>query len=94
MDRRRKKKYRPRNPNHSRKLHNAVRLAKALHKHENLVQYRWLEVVKELTRLTPEQKQIIDSLANGKIDVIIGTHRLLSKDVKFKFYNAEIFIFN
>jgi len=31
-----------------------------------------------------EQKQIIDSLANGKIDVIIGTHRLLSKDVKFK----------
>ena len=31
---------------------------------------------KELTRLTEE-------LANGKIDVAIGTHRLLSKDVEF-----------
>ena len=31
-----------------------------------------------------EQKQIINDLAEGKINVICGTHRLLSKDVKFK----------
>ena len=30
------------------------------------------------------QKEILLQLANGKIDIIIGTHRLLSKDVKFK----------
>lgn len=31
-----------------------------------------------------EQKSIIEKLANGEIDIIIGTHRLLSNDVKFK----------
>jgi len=31
-----------------------------------------------------EQKEILKKLASGAIDVIIGTHRLLSKDVKFK----------
>lgn len=30
-----------------------------------------------------EQKQIIEDLKNGKINVICGTHRLLSKDIKF-----------
>jgi len=30
------------------------------------------------------QKEILLQLANGKIDIVIGTHRLLSKDVKFK----------
>ena len=35
-------------------------------------------------RSAKEQKQILQSLAQGNIDVIIGTHRLLSKDVKFK----------
>jgi transcription-repair coupling factor (superfamily II helicase) len=29
-------------------------------------------------------KQILSDLAKGKIDIIVGTHRLLSKDVKFK----------
>lgn len=33
---------------------------------------------------TKEQKQILQDLADGKINVICGTHRLLSKDVKFK----------
>ncbi|MCX8061834.1 MAG: transcription-repair coupling factor [Anaerolineales bacterium] len=34
---------------------------------------------------TPQQQQeIIHKLAEGKIDIIIGTHRLLSNDVKFK----------
>ncbi len=31
-----------------------------------------------------QQKQILADLESGKIDFIIGTHRLLSKDVKFK----------
>lgn len=31
-----------------------------------------------------EQKQIIQDLKKGKVDIIIGTHRLLSKDVRFK----------
>lgn len=34
---------------------------------------------------TPKQvKEILKMLASGEVDVIIGTHRLLSKDVKFK----------
>lgn len=30
-----------------------------------------------------EQRKIIDKLANGQIDIVIGTHRLLQKDVVF-----------
>ncbi|MGE0614799.1 MAG: transcription-repair coupling factor [Bacteriovoracia bacterium] len=32
----------------------------------------------------PEQQKLLQELAEGKIDVLIGTHRLLSKDVNFK----------
>lgn len=35
-------------------------------------------------RAPAQQKEIIEKLKNGKIDIIIGTHRLLSKDVGFK----------
>ncbi|MBT8382648.1 MAG: transcription-repair coupling factor [Ignavibacteria bacterium] len=31
-----------------------------------------------------EQNKILEDLEKGKLDVVIGTHRLLSKDVKFK----------
>lgn len=31
-----------------------------------------------------KQKETLQQLAEGKIDIIIGTHRLLSKDMKFK----------
>ena len=31
-----------------------------------------------------EQQQILDDLAEGKVDVVIGTHRLLSPDTRFK----------
>ncbi len=31
-----------------------------------------------------EQRAILNDLENGKIDIIIGTHRLLSSDIKFK----------
>lgn len=35
-------------------------------------------------RSAKEQKQILEALTQGKIDIIIGTHRLLSKDIRFK----------
>src|SRR5207244_3883725 len=31
-----------------------------------------------------EQRQIVEDLAEGKVDVVVGTHRLISSDVKFK----------
>jgi len=30
------------------------------------------------------QKEIVEQLAEAKVDIVIGTHRLLSKDIKFK----------
>jgi transcription-repair coupling factor (superfamily II helicase) len=35
-------------------------------------------------RTKQETKEILDGLAAGKVDIIVGTHRLLSKDVQFK----------
>jgi transcription-repair coupling factor (superfamily II helicase) len=35
-------------------------------------------------RSTKETKEIIQKLAEGRIDIIIGTHKLVSKDIKFK----------
>jgi transcription-repair coupling factor (superfamily II helicase) len=35
-------------------------------------------------RSPKEQKQIIEDLESGRVDIVIGTHRLLSKDVDFK----------
>lgn len=42
--------------------------------------------VEVISRFVPvnEQKKILCDLQNGKVDIIIGTHRLLSDDVKFK----------
>ena len=34
-------------------------------------------------RSAKEQKEIIEKIENGKVDIVVGTHRLLSKDVKF-----------
>lgn len=34
-------------------------------------------------RTSKEQKDVLQRLADGKIDILIGTHRLVSKDVKF-----------
>jgi transcription-repair coupling factor (superfamily II helicase) len=31
-----------------------------------------------------EQRRIVDDLADGKVDVVVGTHRLISSDVRFK----------
>ncbi|MDI6786079.1 MAG: transcription-repair coupling factor [bacterium] len=35
-------------------------------------------------RTSKEQKRIIEELKQGKIDIVIGTHRLLQKDVAYK----------
>ncbi len=35
-------------------------------------------------RSRPEQKLIVQGIARGEIDIVIGTHRLLQKDVKFR----------
>jgi transcription-repair coupling factor (superfamily II helicase) len=41
--------------------------------------------IEELSRFTPKaaQKTILRDLAEGKVDLVIGTHRLLQKDVAF-----------
>ncbi len=35
-------------------------------------------------RSAAEQKAVVEGLATGTVDVVVGTHRLLSKDVSFK----------
>ncbi len=35
-------------------------------------------------KTTAQQKETLKQLAEGKIDILVGTHRLVSKDVKFK----------
>ena len=35
-------------------------------------------------RTAKEQKDVLERLAQGKIDILVGTHRLLAMDVKFK----------
>ena len=46
----------------------------------------WAVRVEVLSRfVTPkQQKQLAEELADGKIDIIIGTHALFSKDIKYK----------
>ena len=34
-------------------------------------------------RTTRQQKEIVEKVEQGKVDVLIGTHRLLSKDIRF-----------
>ncbi len=42
--------------------------------------------IEMISRFNSKEKnnQIVDKLNNGKVDIVIGTHRLLSNDVKFK----------
>src|SRR5215510_1772775 len=35
-------------------------------------------------RSSKEQKEVVKKVENGEVDVVIGTHRILSKDVRFK----------
>jgi transcription-repair coupling factor (superfamily II helicase) len=42
--------------------------------------------VEMLCRLTPpdKEKEILQGMKDGSVDIVIGTHRLISKDIKFK----------
>ena len=57
--------------------------------HYNTVRQRFaafpvrVEVISRF-RTPKEQRAILKDLAEGKIDLLVGTHRLLAKDVKFK----------
>ncbi len=42
-----------------------------------------VEVINRL-KSQAKQKEVLDKLSKGKVDLIVGTHRLLSKDVVFK----------
>jgi transcription-repair coupling factor (superfamily II helicase) len=46
----------------------------------------WPVRVEVMSRfVTPkQQKEISDDLAQGKVDIVIGTHKLLSKEIKYK----------
>jgi transcription-repair coupling factor (superfamily II helicase) len=57
--------------------------------HYNTLQQRFTSFpvrIQLLSRFrTPkEQRQVIDDLEMGRLDIVVGTHRLLSKDVAFK----------
>ena len=45
----------------------------------------WPFEIRSLGRFTPkkEQKETLELMAMGKVDLVIGTHRLLSSDIKF-----------
>ncbi len=46
---------------------------------------RYPVVVELLSRFTKKrEKEIIEGIKEGKVDIVIGTHRILSKDVQFK----------
>ena len=34
-------------------------------------------------RTARQQKEIVEKIENGKVDILVGTHRVLSKDIKF-----------
>src|SRR5262249_34276853 len=51
---------------------------------ERLAEYPFVVESISRFRTSGEQKRILERLAHGGIDVIIGTHRLVSADVKFK----------
>src|SRR6516165_6570766 len=51
---------------------------------QRLAEYPFTIEVISRFRTAGEQKRILERLAEGKIDIIIGTHRLVSKDVQFK----------
>jgi len=52
--------------------------------HERLKDYPVTVEVISRFRTAKEQKEILERLKKGNIDIIIGTHRLLQKDVAFK----------
>ena len=50
---------------------------------ERMAEYPFVIECLSRFRTTKEQKKIVDDLKKGRIDIVIGTHRLVSKDVSF-----------
>jgi transcription-repair coupling factor (superfamily II helicase) len=51
---------------------------------QRLAEYPFVVECLSRFRSTAEQKRILERLAAGSVDIVIGTHRLVSKDVHFK----------
>ncbi len=51
---------------------------------ERLAEYPVVVEMLSRFRTRKEQKQIIEGLGAGTVDIVIGTHRLIQKDVEFK----------
>lgn len=51
---------------------------------ERMAQYPIIVDMVSRFRTSKQNKEIIANLAGGKIDIVIGTHRILSKDVHFQ----------
>jgi transcription-repair coupling factor (superfamily II helicase) len=51
---------------------------------ERMAQYPIIIDMVSRFRSSKQNKEIISNLASGRIDIVIGTHRLLSKDVHFQ----------
>jgi transcription-repair coupling factor (superfamily II helicase) len=51
---------------------------------ERLSAYPTIVEVLSRFRTDGEQRQIVEGLASGRVDICIGTHRLIQKDVRFK----------
>ena len=47
---------------------------------------QWPVVIAEMSRFrsTKEQAKVVEGLAEGRVDIVIGTHKLIQKNVKFK----------
>src|SRR5690606_829769 len=51
---------------------------------ERMAQYPVRVDVISRFRTPGEQRKVLEDTAAGRVDILIGTHRLLSKDVAFK----------
>lgn len=51
---------------------------------ERLAEYPIVVEMLSRFRTRAEQREIVDNLKTGKVDIVIGTHRLIQKDVEFK----------
>lgn len=60
----------------------------ALQHHQTIIQrFRTFPVISDMIsrfKTKAQQEEIIEKLKRGKIDIVVGTHRLLQKDVSFK----------
>lgn len=60
----------------------------ALQHHQTIIQrFRTFPIFSEMIsrfKTKAQQEEIIENLKQGKVDIVVGTHRLLQKDVSFK----------